>query len=299
MCIRRPVIKLLIILLVVLAISSCFLKDPEQIAIRRFINDVKAEGEPEEPFVGIILGQLKEGDIVSSVKADGQQEAQFHAQASILKSGWLFYLYMAPGAFYDHLGRLIFAGENNEIIFDQAIEGWPTLNGEMPLPIKVRTEYVKAVIWDKWKIARIHIGKSIIDVIARIVRKGAVITSGLTPTQSLYAEARDARDLVSAAFKSLLVASNVIDAKYAAGGAAPNWVAVQNAMNDLIINQKMNFLTLYFVAHGNTNLMNLGGTTFYASQLRSHIIERPDVMFCIIIETCASEAGSTGLSQTE
>jgi hypothetical protein len=27
-------------------------------------------------------------------------------------------------------------------------------------------------------------------------------------------------------------------------------------------------MTLYFVAHGNINLMNLGGTTFYASQLR-------------------------------
>jgi hypothetical protein len=83
--------------------------------------------------------------------------------------------------------------------------------------------------------------------------------------------------------------------KYVAGAAAPNWTAVQAAINDLLMTEKVNYITLYFIAHGNTNLMNLGGTTFYASQLRSYILEHPDVKFCIIIESCHAGSWLEGL----
>ena len=296
---KRIAIILLIVSVLVLAGSSCFLKTlaKEELAKLTFIAFIETEGEPEDPFVGVMLGEVAEGDVISSKKADGSDEFQPMAIGQTIGGpGHLFYLDMAPGAFYDHPGRLVVVGHSQDIIFDSGvIEGIPVVNNEIPEILKIRTEYVKAVIWDKWKMAKIHIADWIMDIVARIVRKGAVITSGLTPTQSLYAEARDARDLVSTAFKSLLGDSNVRDVKYVAGGAAPNWAAVQNAMNDLIINQKMNFLTLYFVAHGNTNLMNLGGTTFYASQLRSYIMERPDVMFCVIIESCRAGSWIDGL----
>jgi len=57
----------------------------------------------------------------------------------------------------------------------------------------------------------------------------------------------------------------------------------------------VDYITLYFIAHGNTNLMNLGGTTFYASQLRSYILEHPNVKFCIIIESCHAGSWLDGL----
>ena len=132
--------------------------------------------------------------------------------------------------------------------------------------------------------------------LVRFIRiKGAVITSGITPSQNLYPEARDVRNLMSDAFKAIMGSDKVRDVKYVAGAAAPNWTAVQAAMNDLLTTEKVDYITLYFIAHGNINLMNLGGITFYASQLRSYILEHPNVKFCIIIESCHAGSWLDGL----
>jgi len=186
--------------------------------------------------------------------------------------------------------------KNGQKIFDQKIEGVPKVNDEVPAPLLTRSQYIASTIWDKSKIVYLPIIDWIDVIIARIIRKGAVITSGLTPTQNLYAEARDARDLMSTSFKTLMGADKVRDVKYTAGGPAPNWTAVQNAMNDLFTNEKINHMTLYFVAHGNINLMNLGGTTFYASQLRSYIQEHANTTFCLIIESCHAGSWSMDLN---
>jgi len=123
--------------------------------------------------------------------------------------------------------------------------------------------------------------------------QGAVVTSD--SNQNPYAEARDVRNLMSDAFKAIMGDDRVRDVKYVAGAAAPNWTAVQAAINDLLMTDKVNHITLYLIAHGNTNPMNLGGTTFYASQLRSYILEHPNVKFCIIIESFHAGSWLEGL----
>ncbi len=299
MLVKRVVILLLIVSILILASSSCFLKmiAKEEMAKSTFMAFIETEGEPEDPFVGVFLGEVSEGDVIGSRKADGSDEFQPMTVGQAVGSpGHLLYLDMAPGALYDHPGRLVVVGHNQDIIFDSGlIEGCPIVNGVIPEPIKSRSEFVKAVFWDKLKIAQIHVSESIIDITKRLERKGAVITNGVTPSQSLYAETRDVRDLMSTAFKDLIGEDYVRDIEYVSGGPSPNWTAVQNAMNDLIINKNVGFLTLYFVAHGNINQMNLGGTTFFASQLCNYILQRPDLSFCIIIESCRAGSWLEGL----
>lgn len=294
MRLKRILFLIVIFSVLALVLSACFPKNPVEAATKKFIEFIEGEGEPEDPFVGLLLGEVDVGDVVGSETAGGDQEASFQLQA-VSEAGWLFYLDEAPGAFYDHPGRLVVINKARQIIFDQAVQGWPTVNDDIVGPLTSREAYITATIWDKWKIVRIPIHEWIDVVIARIVRKGAVITSGLTPSQNLYAEARDVRDLMSSSFKSLMGATKVRDVKYTAGGPLPNWTAVRNAMTNLMTVEKINHLTLYFIAHGNINLMNLGGTTFYASQLRSFILEHANTKFCIIIESCHAGSWLDGL----
>ena len=294
MRLKRVSIVIVAALVAMLMISSCIPKDPVVAATRKFIQFIEEEGEPEGPFTGLYLGEVVKGDVIGSESAGGQQ-LQYQLQG-INEAGYFFYLDEAPGAFYDHPGKLVVLSKEGEIIFKEVTEGWPTINGNIVSPLSDRNLYAKAVIWDKWKYVREIITGIVVDwtqVFFRI--KGAVITSGLTPTQNLYAEARDVRDLMSTAFKTIMGTDKVKDVKYLSGAALPNWTAVRAAMDDLFTTKKVTDMTLYFIAHGNTNLMNLGGTTFYANQLRSYILEHSSKRFLIIIESCHSGSWLEGL----
>jgi len=294
MRLKRVSIVIVEALIAMLLISSCIPKDPVAAATKKFIQFIQGEGEPEDPFTGVYLGEVEQGDVIGSESAGGQQ-LQFQLQG-INQAGYFFYLDEAPCAFYDHPGKLVVISKGGQVIFEEDTEGWPTLNGNMVTAMSDREVYATAVIWDKWKIVKPIISVIDIDWIVRFLRiKGAVITSGLTPTQNLYAQARDVRDLMSNAFKTIMGTDRVRDVKYVSGAAAPNWIAIQAAMNDLLTTEKVNYMTLYFIAHGNTNLMNLGGTTFYANQLRTYILEHSGVKFCIIIESCHSGSWLEGL----
>ncbi|PZC51965.1 MULTISPECIES: C13 family peptidase [unclassified Mesotoga] len=294
MRLKRVSIVIVAALIAMLLISSCIPKDPVAAATKKFIQFIESEGEPEGPFTGLLLGEVGEGDVIGSESAKVPQ-LQYQLQG-INEAGYFFYLDEAPGAFYDHPGKLVVVSKGGQIIFEEDTEGWPTLNGNMVTAMSDREVYATAVIWDKWKIIKPIITVIDIDWIARFLRiKGAVITSGITPTQNLYAQARDVRNLMSDAFKAIMGSDRVRDVKYVSGAAAPNWTAVQAAINDLLMTEKVDYITLYFIAHGNTNLMNLGGTTFYANQLRSYILEHPNVKFCIIIESCHAGSWLEGL----
>jgi hypothetical protein len=62
---------------------------------------------------------------------------------------------------------------------------------------------------------------------------------------------------------------------------------VANAIAGLIgAPNYVNNLTLYFIAHGNINYMNIGGVGYNASTLKTLIQSYPNVNFSIIVETC-------------
>ncbi|NLI07424.1 MAG: hypothetical protein GX457_10120, partial [Thermotogaceae bacterium] len=118
MRLKRAILVTILLATVFFALSACFPKDPFAAATKKFIDLIKNEGEPEDPFVGVCLAEVGVGDVVTSEKADGGQEFQYQLQG-LDQAGWLFYLDEAPGAFYDHPGRLVVFSKNGQKIFDQ------------------------------------------------------------------------------------------------------------------------------------------------------------------------------------
>ncbi len=97
MRLKRAILVTILLATVFFALSACFPKDPFAAATKKFIDLIKNEGEPEDPFVGVCLAEVGVGDVVTSEKADGGQEFQYQLQG-LDQAGWLFYLDEAPGA---------------------------------------------------------------------------------------------------------------------------------------------------------------------------------------------------------
>ncbi|MFO7881270.1 MAG: hypothetical protein R6U52_01875 [Kosmotogaceae bacterium] len=261
-----------------------------EIAKQQFLTHVFEESEPEEPAVALYLGEVKSGDRVYDYVPSPDQQYKVEAVApTINKSGFLFYLDLAPGAFYNHPGRIVVMDENGETLYDKETQGWPMLNGGVPEIIKSPTDpkYYEAVFWNNYKIIKPVIPVINYDIIARLLKiHGAVVVNGLTPSQNLYYEASQIHDMVYDAMVDLISENRVVKVDYPDNYSSD----IVDAIEYLILEMKVNRLTLYIIAHGGTDSMNIGGYSMNPNTLINLMNEYSNVQFNIIIESC--HAGS-------
>ena len=78
------------------------------------------------------------------------------------------------------------------------------------------------------------------------------------PHRIFTREARDVRDLMSTAFKTIMGTDKVKDVKYLSGAALLQTGLLCELQWTTFHHKKVTDMTLYFIAYGNTNLMNLG-----------------------------------------
>ncbi|AKI97330.1 hypothetical protein [Kosmotoga pacifica] len=291
---RRKFFLLLIVLATLFILVGCpGSRIDELIAKMRFLDYAFAEGEPEGPAAALYLGRVKATDVLqvyTPIKEPSSSDFSDEAiviTPTIGKPGYLFYLDLAPGAFYNHPGRIIVLDEDGEALVDEDVQGWPVLNGVTPQALVSPTKkaYYDAIFWNNSKIRRpeMHITEWII--FQRIV-SGAVVVNGLTPTQNLYYEATQIHSLMYNAMVDFMSADTVKQVKYPDNTSSD----LEDAVQYLVETKKVNRLTLYFIAHGGYDSMNIGGYSYNASSLKSLIESYPGVKFSIIIESC--HAGS-------
>lgn len=247
---------------------------------------------PEEgPILALFLGTVEAGDVVGEGFPIPQETAPRNS-GPLAEAGWLFYLDGDPGAFYEHPGFLAVISRKGEVLYQARTTGWPLKNNQIPDPILSPSCAIfhEAIIWNPWQILRPTIHPKDWIILPHFLRvKGAVVVNGLTNTQSLYTEAFNVHALVVDDFSTLFGAERV--RSVASPLTVPNPVArVQNAVDDLINKQKVTNITFYFIAHGGTGGINLGGHSFFATDLRNLINTYPNIRFSVILETC--RAGS-------
>ncbi|HOH11647.1 MAG TPA: hypothetical protein PK291_00215, partial [Thermotogota bacterium] len=105
--------------------------------------------------------------------------------------------------------------------------------------------------------------------------------------ENLYTEASNAQAMMVDAMKKLFNTATtginyVQDVKYPNNKPAN----VAAAINDLVENKKVTHIVLYYIAHGNIELMSVGGIYFYASQLKTLMETYSTVKFILLVETC-------------
>ncbi|MGB4201003.1 MAG: hypothetical protein WBK65_06295 [Thermotogota bacterium] len=245
----------------------------------------------EEHAIGQYLGEVSAGDEVGSFDptplAGGQAE---RGSGPLSENGWLFYVDEWPGSFYSHPGKICVIGESGRILYSIATQGWPVVNGEKPASMNRTFQEMLAdisttiynpkeiAIWPefRWPV-----------IVWRFRTYGAVVVNGLNPGENLYTEASNAQAMMVDAMKKLFNTATtginyVQDVKYPNNKPAN----VAAAIRDLVENKKVNYIVLYYIAHGNIEYMSVGGTGFNASQLETLMASYPGVKFILFVETC-------------
>ncbi len=241
--------------------------------------------------VGNFVCALNVGDVIAS--EDPMEQSQGRQSAPTNEAGWLFYLDEQPGGFYPHPGRLLAVSQTGKIMFQEQTQGWPTVNQAVPeiflLPNGIRiTEDISE--WTVFNPAHVLFPIPIFewyDILPIELRVyGALVTCGLTPTQNLYSETMNISDQMYDALWDLFSCSEasprVQKLEYPDNQAAD----IAAAVADLVTNKNVNQLTLYFIAHGGHQAMNMGGYSYYCSTLDALMDLYPNVHFTLIFETC-------------
>jgi len=263
-------------------------------AVTLFINWATGLGVPAES-VGVFVEAVAAGDVISSEDPGEIPGVGVEARASapLTEAGWLFYLDEQPGGFYSHPGRIIVLGQSGQTLYTENTTGVPTVNGARPTLFNSPASTIYGVTRAVWNPSNILIPVGIIKwpgVIFQLARYGAVVTNGLTPTQNLYTEASNAHDMMVDAMEDLMNNGGLYDHVRSVDYPNNSPTDFANAVADLVNNKKITDITIYFIAHGNIQYMNIGGTGYYASTLKTLINSYPNVNFSVIIESC--HAGS-------
>ena len=242
--------------------------------------------------VGNFVCTLNIGDIIST-ETPGNEQTQARQSAPMNEAGWLFYLDEQPGGFYPHPGRILAISQTGNVMHQEETQGWPIVNQLIPdiftAPNSTRITkdpgdwtvynpshvFIPAVIF-KWY--------DIFPIQLRVF--GALVTCGLTPSQNLYYETMQTSDQMHDALWDLFGCS-VGDERVVKLEDPNNKAAnIEDAVADLINNKHVSNLTLYFIAHGAYQYMNMGGYGYNCATLKTLMNEYPNVTFTLIFETC-------------
>jgi len=245
--------------------------------------------------VGFYLGGVGAGSVVGSFEPATAGARTSRNSGPLPEAGWLFYLDEAPGALYNHPGKILVIGESGANLYSEDTQGWPIVDGERPQTLKDNSiQQIIAnnniTIYNPWNV---WIPVQIIKwpgVVFQLARYGAVVTSGLTPTQNLFTEVENVHAMMVDAMEDLMNGGGTYDNVRSVKNPNNDPTDFANAVADLINNESVNNLTLYFIAHGSNQYMNIGGFGYTAATLKTLIDSYPNVNFTLIIESC--HAGS-------
>ena len=238
--------------------------------------------------VGNFLCTLNVGDVISSEDPTAEQLQQRQSDP-VNEAGWLFYLDEEPGGFYPHPGRILAISQTGKIMYQEETEGWPKVNGQLPdvmkdpVSTRITTTPNDYTVYNPAEVLiPVGIIKNpwIIQWFFRIY--GAVVIDGLTPSQNLYYEATQAHLMMTDAMNDLFGSDRVRTVAY------PNNTSsyINSAVSNLVLTEKVNNITLYIIAHGSIEHVNMGGYSYSCANLKALMDTYPDVRFNLIIETC-------------
>ena len=244
--------------------------------------------EVEEHAIGQYLGQVSVGDVVSSITPIPLPDQEPEQDSGPLpERGWLFYVDEWPGSYYNHPGKIYVVSETGRVLFERNTQGWPVVNGDKPESTK---RSFRDMISDNrmtiYNPNNIRVGLQLAefpDLIPRFIRTGAVVVNGLIPSESLNTESSGIHVQMGKAMRDLLGTLNLVRSVTYPNNKPAD---VKAEIQYLVDSYSVNYIILYFNAHGGDKRMNIGGLSFSAIVLRNWLEEFSNVEFILIFDTC-------------
>ncbi|HER24460.1 MAG TPA: hypothetical protein ENO17_05395 [Candidatus Atribacteria bacterium] len=216
---------------------------------------------------------------------DSGTAAKASFQMTLEEEKFFFFLDLAPNSFYEHPVKYILVDkEGNHEEYDAG--WWPKINGVVPEAISKEVPDEEDVVQTNVSL-KAHIGTVLDYVFPPLVSQwseGFIVVQGLMPTENLY----------DCAVDTYLNGINFFNA-YKSTFSSVEGLVQTDALQvldtiDQMAEEGKDMITIYIIAHGNVDLVRLGGQYFYASQFRSKMAAHPDIIFNFILGSC--HAGS-------
>ncbi len=294
---KTYVVLLVIVVLLSLTLSSCFLIDLFKTDLDRAIDTVKSDVLPQllsqTPNASYLC--VRAESIVASgtiIMPDFIQASANDSNSSIIVErmvakgdSYFFLLDLEPGAFYAHPVQYILVPKSGATPTVMPAKWLPRIGGVIPQEFNNKLPSSDLIIQSNIKMSTSPGTLLVYNFIPLDIREneGIIIVQGLMPNENLYDEAES----------SYLQVINFFLAYKAArypGVVVVHWLTGSNANTILTeINSMANshsVVTIYIIAHGDVNYVRLGGVGFYASQFVNVINNHPSTKFNFFLGSC-------------
>jgi len=210
---------------------------------------------------------------------------------TIGEESFLFFLDLAPGAFYEHPVRFILVGRSGA---HQVIDAvwWPRVNGEMVDEFRDLTPDDDHVIAGNAVAGATSGGLMQFDVsvVSRVQREGFLIVQGLLQGEDLFEASNDTYFNGVAFFNSYKTAFSELNG-LVMGDADSIFDAI-----DAMVEKNLSPITIYIIAHGGVDGVRLGGVWITAQQFHDKFAEHPGTLFNFLLGSCHSGSFIDNLS---
>ena len=240
-------------------------------------------------------GSLPEGTIIEQYvpqqpRAAGVERSPAVKMEAIYVS-YFFLLDLAPATLYTHPVKYILVDKDGDIAVVPAVY-WPVIDGETPEQFLVADPDEEFVIASN---VEIKTNPSIppeyyYGPIGKQYKEGFIVVQGLMRTEALYSDAYNTYingwNFFNAYKGSEDILTGIVE------GAADE---IFGKIDDHAA-EGVDVITIYIIAHGGTDFVNLGGYSFTASSFAAKMGEYPGILFNLLIGSCHSGSFINNLS---
>jgi hypothetical protein len=297
----RRISVLVGIALVALVLASCdIFQRPDvdtdlEAAIDIVVNEVLPDAVP--PGATFLCARMDEvlppGSVIEE-DAPGSLAVGPTAKPKRLTIGeesFLFFLDLAPGAFYEHPVKFILVGRSGS---HQVIDAvwWPRVNGEMVDEFRDLTPDDDHVIAGNAVLGAVTRKLMQFDfrIVSRVQREGFLVVQGLLQDENLFQASNDTYLNGVAFFNSYKTGFSELN-----GLVMGDADGVLNAI-DAMVEKKLSPITIYIIAHGGVDGVRLGGVWITAQQFHDKFAEHPGTLFNFLLGSCHSGSFIDNLS---
>jgi hypothetical protein len=225
------------------------------------------------------------------IEEDGATAAKANFNIALEREMFFFYLDLAPQSFYAHPVKYILVDEEgNHEEYDA--NWWPKIGGEVPVSlVKDIPELADIIAANVEPIS--SIGTIMDYILPELISQwteGFIVVQGLMTTENLYNASVDTYLNVINFFNAYKNSFSTVE-----GLVQSQATQVLESIEQMVEEGK-SVITIYIIAHGDVDLVKLGGQWFSATQFKNKMAAYPNVDFNFILGSCHSGSFINDLS---
>jgi hypothetical protein len=234
-----------------------------------------------------MVTSIPEGTVIESYTPQQPGSAGPRASAPLsmqtTEESFFFLLDLAPSSFYAHEVKYITVGKSGKYTVEAA-EWWPVIDGMTPVQFLIAAPHEDYVIAsnvnikaDPGQLPEYYYGP-----IGKQYKEGFIVVQGLMPTEALYTDAYNTYANGIKFFEAYKGSEDILTGIVQSAAA--------NILNqiDYQAGEDVDVITIYIIAHGGTDFVNLGGSSFTAVNFAAKMGEYPGILFNFLVGSCHS-----------